>query len=217
MYKFFYSPIQTLVLVGLLFSIVMAQDAPTIKLLPPQLNSGKLLMQALSERQSIRKYSEKALPLQTLSSLLWAANGINRPESGKRTAPSAMNQQEIDVYVIMTDGIYLYDAKNHSLHLIVMGDLRNICGKQEFVVKAPVNLVFVADYGKMTRLDDETKKFFAATDAGYVSQNVYLFCASEGLACVVRGGLDRDGLAKAMQLRPEQKIVLAHTVGYPAE
>ncbi|MBP7886944.1 MAG: nitroreductase family protein, partial [Candidatus Marinimicrobia bacterium] len=107
--------------------------------------------------------------------------------------------------------------KEHALHLIAKGDLRNLCGRQEFVAQAPVNLIYVADYRKMARLDDEERKFFSATDAGHISQNVYLFCASEGLACVVRGMVDRDALAKAMQLSPEQHIVLTHTLGYPPD
>jgi len=205
--------------IGVIFMVnfTMAQDGSVIKLPAPQINSGKLLMQALKERQSIRSYSTKPLPLQTLSDLLWAADGINRPESGKRTAPTAMNQQELDIYVVLVDGVYLYEPKEHALRTIAKGDFRPLCGKQDFVATAPVNLILVADYVKMGKLDDEKKKHFAAIDAGYISQNVYLFCASAGLAGVARASVDQEALAKAIRLRPEQKFILAHTVGFPVE
>ncbi len=201
----------------LMFGLIMAQDDSVIKLPAPQLKGGKLLMQALKERQSIRSYSAKPLPLQTLSDLLWAADGINRPESGKRTAPTAMNQQELDIYVVLADGVYLYEPKEHALQSVVKGDFRKLCGKQDFVAGAPVNLILIADFKKMGNLDDEKKRYFAAIDAGYISQNVYLFCASAGLAGVARASVDQEALAKTIRLRPEQKFILAHTVGFPAE
>ena len=194
-----------------------SQDGEIINLPAPQTTGGKPLMQALKLRQTMRNFSEKPLPLQVLSNLLWAANGINRPEIGKRTAPTAMNSQEIDVYVALQGGLYFYDAKANLLKCVVAKDLRVATGGQPFVAKAPVNLIFVADLTKFTRGDEKSKEFYSATDTGYISQNVYLFCASEGLATVVRGGLDRDALGKAMRLKPEQKIQLAQTVGYPAE
>jgi SagB-type dehydrogenase family enzyme len=200
-----------------MFGLIMAQDDSVIKLPAPQLKGGKLLMQALKERQSIRSYSAKPLPLQTLSDLLWAADGINRPESGKRTAPTAMNQQELDIYVVLADGVYLYEPKEHALQSVVKGDFRKLCGKQDFVAGAPVNLILIADFKKMGNLDDEKKRYFAAIDAGYISQNVYLFCASAGLAGVARASVDQEALAKTIRLRPEQKFILAHTVGFPAE
>ncbi|MBP7886527.1 MAG: SagB/ThcOx family dehydrogenase, partial [Candidatus Marinimicrobia bacterium] len=137
--------------IAIMVNVGITQVTSVIKLQPPQLDRGKPLMQALNERQSNRQFSPKPLSLQTLSNLLWAADGINRPESGKRTAPSAMNQQEIDIYVVMKEGIYRYDPKEHALHLIAKGDLRNLCGRQEFVAQAPVNLIYVADYRKMAR------------------------------------------------------------------
>jgi len=152
--------------------------------------------------------------LRRMRILLWAANGINRPD-GKRTAPTARNRQEIDVYVAMEDGLYLYDAKANTLVGILAEDIREKTGMQPFVKDAPVNLVFVADYAKMGDGSAEQKDFYAAVDTGYVSQNVYLFCASEGLATVVRGMVDREPLAEVMKLRSEQKIILAQTVGYP--
>jgi SagB-type dehydrogenase family enzyme len=191
------------------------QNLKSTMLLPPQTEGGMPLMQALSQRKTSREFSTKELPKQVLSNLLWAAFGINRPDSGKRTAPSAMNQQEIDIYVATAQALYLYDAKLHALQPVLTEDIRAKTGGQPFVKDAPVNLVYVADYAKMTRGSDEDRAFYSAADTGFISQNVYLFCASEGLATVVRGYVDRPTLAEAMKLRPDQKIILAQTVGYP--
>ena len=194
-----------------------AGAAETIITLPrPDMNGGKPLMQTLKERHSEREFSAESLPLPVLANLLWAAAGINRPQSGKRTAPSAKGWAEIDVYVATTDGLYIYDGMAHALRLVVAKDLRALTGRQDFVGHAPVNLVYVADYGRM---DDESsvadKQFYAAADTGFIAQNVYLYCASQGLATVVRGSVDREVLGRAMQLKPSQHIQLAQTVGYP--
>jgi SagB-type dehydrogenase family enzyme len=194
---------------------VAADDPEPIALPKPQTDGGKPLMQALKNRRTSREFSPRALPDQILSNLLWAAAGINRPGSGKRTAPSAMNWQEVDVYVFKADGVYRYDGKAHALQPVLAKDLRALTGKQAFVKDAPVNLVYVADYSKMGRASRADKKMYSAADTGFISQNVYLFCASEGLATVVRGWVDRPALAKAMKLRPEQKVILAQTVGWP--
>ncbi|MBN2414131.1 SagB/ThcOx family dehydrogenase [candidate division KSB1 bacterium] len=192
-----------------------AQEPEPIQLLKPRMDGGKPLMHVLQERHSTREYSSEKLSLQTLSELLWAAFGINRPESGKRTAPSAMNRQEIDIYVVLADGLYLYDAKTHSLLPVLARDIRALTGTQEYVGEAPLNLVYVADFGKMGDDPEENKIFYSAANTGFISQNVYLYCASAGLGTVVRGLVDKQELAKAMNLRPEQKIVLAQTVGFP--
>jgi len=155
--------------------------------------------------------------MQVLSNLLWAAFGINRPDSGKRTAPSAVNWQEIDVYVAIAEGLYLYDAESHGLNLVLEGDIRAETGKQDFVKDAPVNLVYVADFSKMGMANEEDKVFYSAADTGFIGQNVYLFCASEGLATVVRGWIDKPALAKTMKLKPDQRVMLSQTVGYPKE
>jgi len=194
---------------------VFAEAQKTIRLPAPQMDGGMPLMKALKLRCTMREYSGEALPPQELSNLLWAACGINRPEKGLRTAPTARNMQEIDVYVALVDGLYLYDAKGNALNLVIAQDLREATGKQPFVKDAPVNLVFVADYAKMGDGSKEMKDFYSATDTGYISQNVYLYCASTGLGTVVRGHLDREVLAKAMNLRADQKVILAQTVGYP--
>jgi SagB-type dehydrogenase family enzyme len=185
-----------------------------IELPKPKMEGGKPLMEALKERKTSREFSSEKLPMQVLSNMLWAANGINRPD-GKRTAPTAMNKQEIDVYVAMADGLYLYDAKANTLVGVLAGDIREATGKQPFVKNAPVNLIFVADFAKMGDMPEDQKVFYSATDTGYISQNVYLFCASEGLATVVRGYVDKPALAATMKLRSDQKVILAQTVGYP--
>ncbi len=199
----------------LLTVTAFAQDAKTIRLPKPNMSGGKPLMQALKERKSTREFSSKELAPQVLSDLLWAANGINRPESGFRTAPSAHNAQEIDIYVALSDGLYLFDAKAHELRMIASGDLRGLTGKQPFVKEAALNLIYVATFSKLGDRSSEDANFYAATDAGFVSENVYLYCASVGLATVVRGWMDRPVLEKAMKLGPDQKVILAQTVGYP--
>jgi SagB-type dehydrogenase family enzyme len=172
-------------------------------------------MQSLQARKSSRDFSTKKLPVEVLSNLLWAACGINRPESGRLTAPSAVNWQEVNVYVAMADGLYLYNAKEHFLKPVIKQDIRELTGKQTFVKDAPVNLIYVADYSRMGGGNAEERNSYSAADTAFIAQNVYLYCASEGLATVVRGSIDRDALAKAMQLRDNQKIVLSQTVGYP--
>lgn len=195
-------------------TLLSAQELKPVKLLKPQTDIGKPLMQALAARQTTREFSEKPLPLQELSNLLWAAWGINRADSGKRTAPSAMNRQEMDVYAVTAEGVYLYDAKENVLTPVVAGDFRAQTGRQPFVATAPLNLVYVADTSKLTSVSEESMMYVAA-DAGFISQNVYLYCASQGLATVVRGSVDKAAAEKAMNLKPTQKVILAQTVGYP--
>jgi SagB-type dehydrogenase family enzyme len=195
--------------------VLTAQEQKSLQLPPPQTDIGKPLMQALQLRQSLRSFDSKPLPLQEISNVLWAANGINRPESGKRTAPSAMNWQEVDIYVVLKEGAYLYDAKSQSLDPIVAKDLREATGRQAFTKDAPLNLVYVSDQARMPKASDDDKIVWGAADVGFVAQNVYLYCASQGLAVVVRGMVDREALTHALKLRPEQKIILAQTVGYP--
>ena len=193
----------------------LAQELKPIQLPKPQMGGGRPLMQALKDRHTSREFSSEKLPAQVLSNLLWAAFGVNRPDSGKRTAPSARNWQEIDIYVATADGLYLYDAKANLLKPTLAEDIRGATGGQPFVKDAPVNLVYVADLAKTGDSPAEARDLFTAVDAGFISQNVYLYCASEGLATVVRGGIDRPALAKVMRLRPDQKIIVAQSVGYP--
>jgi len=195
--------------------LTSSQQFELTQLPKPQTDGGRALMQVLKDRKSSRAFSTEKLPLQVLSNMLWAAWGINRPESGKHTAPSARNRQEIDVYVALAEGLYLYDAKAHTLVPVLAKDIRAMTGGQPFVKDAPVNLIYVSDFSKMGTTPADQKDFYSATDTGFISQNVYLYCASEGLATVVRGYVDRGALAKAMKLRPNQKVILAQSVGYP--
>jgi SagB-type dehydrogenase family enzyme len=194
----------------------LAQDSAAIKLPPPETAGGMPLMQALKARHSTREFDSRALPPQLLSNLLWAANGVNRPDSGKRTAPSARDWREIDVYVATAEGAFRYDPPTHTLKRVVAGDIRSLTGVQDFVATAPVNLVYVADLDRMGDAGAEQKARFSAADAGFIAQNVYLFCASAGLATVVRGLFDQAVLAKTLGLGSQQRIILAQSVGYPA-
>ncbi|MFC1541596.1 nitroreductase family protein [Candidatus Latescibacterota bacterium] len=192
-----------------------AQELKTIQLPEPQKTGGMPLMEALMNRQSSREYSTRKLPPQELSNLLWAANGFNRPDRNLRTAPTASNRQEQSVYVILEEGAYVYDAAANTLDPVVTGDIRKSAGKQDFVFIAPVNLAYVADLTKMGGNNRDAKIVTASTDTGFISQNVYLYCASSGLATVVRGMFDRDTLHNALKLGPDQYITWTQTVGYP--
>jgi len=181
-------------------------------------------MDALALRSTSRSFASDALPIQTLSNLLWAADGINRPTSGLRTAPSAMNWQEIDIYVVTANGTYVYEAASNTLRPVASGDLRPLTGQQSFIKDAPVSLVYVADAGRMKKLPEEPgprkqvvdlKQVMTWADAASISENVYLFAASEGLAAGVRALIDRVALAKALQLTEDQTITLAQSVGFP--
>ena len=178
-------------------------------------------MQALSERQSVRTFKKDNLTLQELSDLLWAAWGINRPDQNKRTAPSARNVQEIDVYVALPTGLYLYNGSSHMLKQIHNKDIRNLCGTQDFVVTAPINLVYVADMGKLGKKEgDEIKDsdlLWSFANTGFIAQNVYLYCASANLGCVIRGMIPKEKLAPEMELRKNQVITLSQTIGIPVK
>jgi len=195
--------------------LMMGQELKPILLPKPQLDGGRPLMQVLKDRRSSREFGPEKVPIQVLSNLLWAAFGINGSDSGKRTAPSARHWQETDIYVAMPEGLYLYDAKGHQLNLLQKADIRAMTGTQPYVKEAPINLIYVVDYSKTGKASEEERQLFCPADVGFISQNVYLFCASEGLATVVRGLIDRPALAKVMQLGPDQKIILSQSIGYP--
>ena len=195
---------------------VLAQDTGAIKLPPPETVGGVPLMRALKARHSTREFDSRPLPPQVLANLLWAASGVNRPDTGARTAPSAHDWREIDVYVTTTDGAYRYDPPTHTLIKVAAGDIRHLTGVQDFVATAPLILVYVADLDRMSGAGAEDKAFYSAADAGFIAQNVYLYCASAGLAVVVRGLVDRDALGAALGLGKHQRIILAQSVGYPA-
>ncbi len=198
-----------------MLNVSFAQEFVDINLPEPQKTGGKPLMEALNNRQTIREFGPEELSLQQLSNLLWAANGINRTEEQKRTAPTAMNDQEIDVYVVIKSGVYLFDAVTHSLKAIKQGDFISEMGKQDFVATAPVVLVYVADYGRMAFvMDKKTKMFYSATDTGFISQNVYLFAASENMATVVLGWVNKEKVSKILGLRKDQHVVLSQPIGF---
>lgn len=203
----------TMLMIGITGSAA-AGVGEMIRLPPPHTDGGMPLMQALKARHSVREFSARPVPMQVLSDLLWAADGVNRPESGKRTSPSAKDMREIFVYVATADGTYLFDPNVHALRQVLERDIRVLTGIQDFVGQAPLNLVYVSDLSRMDT-SEENKRFYSATDTGFIAQNVYLFCASAGLATVVRGSVDREALAAALGLAPHQQIILAQTVGYP--
>jgi SagB-type dehydrogenase family enzyme len=215
---------KTLFVTAVLFCFVsasLAADLTPVKLPAPDMKGGKPLMQCLSDRKSDRSIGTKKLPVQILSNLLWAACGINRPHSGNRTAPSAHNWQEIDVYAAMEEGLYLYNPKTHTLEPVVKSDLRKHTARlsqplRSSVVGAPLQLIYVADYARMRPgLGDEERKFYCATDSAFIGQNVYLYCASEGLSSIIRTFFDATSLAREMKLKDTQKIMMVQAVGYP--
>jgi len=202
------------VLSCMLIGSFAAQAQEIIKLPPPKTEGGMPLMQALKERKSSREFGPQKLSLPVLSNLLWAAWGVNRPD-GHRTAPSARNSQEIDVYIAMSDGLSLYEPKEHQLRRILNEDIRAATGNNDYVKDAALNLVYVADLTRGNMKEPDIIEFYSGADTAFLAQNVYLFCASEGLSVVVRGSIDRPALAKKMKLRADQKITLSQSVGYP--
>ena len=194
--------------------------AQTIKLPEPQTELEFPLMKALEIRRSIRKWTNTPVSEQDLSNLLWAACGITKKAYGnvkcKRTAPSACNAQEIRVYLLLEKGVYLYQEENHELVEIISVDIREHTGTQKMMRSAPMGLVFVADLSRMTApflRSEEAKKFSAWVDTGFISQNVYLYCAASNLATVVLSLVDREKLHELMQLEEHEKIVLTQVVG----
>ena len=189
--------------------------ADTIELPPPRLWESATLVDALMARQSTREFSARPLDLATLSGLLWAAWGFNRPEARMRTAPSTHDAQEIDVYVVTAQGAYVYDARRSALDLVAPGDHRFETGLQEYAADAPVNLVYVADLSLLGDTSAPERPFYSALDTGFIAENVYLYCAATGLVCVVRSLVDRARLARVLALRPEQRVIAAHSIGHP--
>ena len=181
---------------------------------PPQKQGGLPLMEALAQRHSTREFRPEPVPLSLLSSLLWAGWGVNRPD-GHRTAPSAIDCREIDLYVALPTGAYLYDATNHVLHLAAASDVRRVTGFQDFVDDAPLDLVFVVDHTRMTLVPVQERERYAHVAAGAIAQNIALFAASAGLGTVVRAWLDREALSEALMLTHDQQVLLAQTVGFP--
>ena len=189
-------------------------SATSIRLPPPETHGGLPLMEALAKRHSSRDFANAPLPLPLLSNLLWAAYGVNRPQGG-RTAPSALNAQEIDVYVALPSGAYHYDAAAHQLNLVAANDLRRVTGYQDFVDEAPLDLVYVADHARMGMVPVAQRESYASAAAGAIAQNVYLYSACNDLAAVIRAWIDRAAIADALGLTHDQQVLLSQTVGYP--
>ena len=192
-----------------------AQEAQVVELPPPRAAGGKPLIEALKLRRSTREYADRSLPPQILSDLLWSAFGINRPATGDRTAPYWRHVMVIDVYAVMADGVWLYEPRRHALMQHSRADIRAQTGLQAFVATAPLNLVYVAHGERMQDVSAEDRRLYASVDAGFIGQNVYLFCASEGLATVFRGAVDQQKLARSLELPEQQFVTFAQTVGYP--
>ena len=193
----------------------VGDSPPSVALPAPETQGGMPLMAALSARHSSREFAPDPLPPQVLSSLLWAAWGVNRPGDGGRTAPSALNAQEVDLYVALPGGAYLYDARENLLRLVVSRDLRRVTGYQDFVDEAPLDLVLVADHSRMKMVPVAQRESYASACAGAIAQNVYLFAASAGLVAVIRAWIDRQAIADALGLEHDQQVLLSQTVGYP--
>jgi SagB-type dehydrogenase family enzyme len=215
----------TAALILLMIPCLSLAQEEVIKLPPPQKTGGKPLMDSLNARQSTRgDYGPPVkLTMQQLSNLLWAADGVNRPPN-HRTAPSAVDWQNIDIYVTTPDGLFLYDPQQHALKVISKEDVRATSGlegpaaggmKQDFAKTAPVSLVYVADMAKtkgMKWQGEDVGATWTFTGAGAIAQNVYLYCASEGLACILRAMIDQVQIAKVFKLRPDQKAILTSTI-----
>ena len=199
----------------ILASSLFAQETKTILLNPPDLKRGLPVMEALSLRASASEFTDTKLSLQDLSDLLWAANGVNRKEIGKRTAPSALNAQDIDVYVFAEEGVYLYDAPGHVLNPVANGDQRGlVAGRQAEFAKAAVILVLVSDISRFKSGDEASKLSWAAMDAGIVSQNIAVFCAGLGLNTRPRASMDHEKLKSLLQLKDTQHLILNNPVSY---
>ena len=204
-----------LLLLCLFISVATFAADKVIRLPKPNLNRNSEVMEAFANRHSTREYAAKALALTDLSDLLWAANGINRPEEGKRTAPSAMNKQDVDVYVVLPEATYLYDAKAHQLNLVAEGDHRGaVAGGQAFVKSAPVSLLLVSDLSRLGDAKNTHTQLMGAVDAGIVSQNISIFCSAAKLATVPRASMDTAKLKSVLKLTDTQLPLMNHPVGY---
>jgi len=191
----------------------VGDELKPISLPRPELRGGKSLMEAIQLRRTTREFGPEKLSAKELSGVLWAGFGINRPDEGRRTAPSAMNSQEVELYVALVEGLYVYDPKAHQLNPVMTGDFRGKTG-QTFSTNAAAVVIYVADLSRLTNAKPETRLFYAGIDTGAISQNVYLYCAAHDLATVVYD-LNREPLARAMELKPAQQIILAQALGHP--
>ncbi len=203
-----------LITVTLLSSSLFSQQE-VVELPAPEKEGGKPLMEALNERHSAREFANKKMPEQTLSNLLWAAYGINREEAGKHTTPTSRNVQDMQIYVTTQDGAFLYQPEKNALKKVVDEDTRAAMGEQEFTTNAAVNLIYVSDFSKYEGDDKTSKQITASAHCGFIGQNVYLFCASEGLNTVFRAWIDKDLIHDKLKLAENQHVIYTQTVGYP--
>lgn len=206
-------------ILSMAFAILVATacDAQTTQLPAPVATGGMPIMEAFAQRKSRREFNAAEIDPQTLSNLLWATAGINRTDDGKRTNPTAMNRQEISVYVFTAAGASLYEPSSHSLRMVAKGDFRQlVASRQDFVLLAPVSIVFVGDYEKFGMSDDKARQM-VAVDAGIACQNLNLFCAGAGLATVPRATMDTDGIRKVLGLTEMQEPIMNNPVGFMAE
>lgn len=193
-----------------------AAQSQAMELPPPRMEGGRPLMEVFKARHSSREFADRPLPPQLLSNLLWAAWGINRPETGLRTAPSSHGAMDVDLYLAMANGVWIYDPKAHRLLPHLQDDVRgDTTTGQDFVKTAALNLIYVSDAARMGKVSDADRTFNGIADSAVIGQNVYLFCASEGLATVLRASVPGERLAKRLNLMPTQAIYLAQSVGYP--
>ncbi len=194
---------------------ISAEELSPVKLPAPSINMNYSLEKAFRERRSNRSFSDKEISLQDLSNILWCANGINRPESGGRTYPSAMNKQDIEIYVFLENGAYYYDYKKNILQPVSAGDFRARLGSQAYVATAPLNLIYVSDISKLSfERDKDMKLLTAGIDAGHCSQNVYLYCSAAGIGSVVRTSVDRKVIGSILKLKGGSMAIMGHTIGY---
>jgi nitroreductase len=189
-------------------------SASTIALPQVDPHGGMPLMEALAARRSSREFAPDPLPLPLLAGVLWAAYGINRPDGG-RTAPTAINAQEIDVFAALPSGAYLYDAARNALTLVSATDVRRVTGYQDFVDEAPLDLVYVADHTRMRMVPAGQRESYSSAAAGAIGQNVYLYAAAHGLATVIRAWINREAIAEALGLTHDQQVLFSQTVGHP--
>jgi nitroreductase len=193
---------------------VQSQALKSVELPAPRREGGLPLLAALNLRHSTREYAERPIGPQTLSEILWAAFGVNRL-SGDRTAPYWRHVMVMDIYAATADGVWLYDPKNHALMPHLQRDIRAETGMQDFVGAAPLNLIYIAHGERMTDISTEERRLYASVDAGFIGQNVYLYCASEGLGTVFRGAVDTKKLGRTLNLPDGQFVTFAQTIGYP--
>ena len=205
------------VLSGRAQSATSSKEASTIQLPAIQKTGGMPLMEAIAKRHSSREFAPDSLSAELLGGVLWATAGYNRPEEKKRVAASTRNWQAVEVYAVLETGIYAYDAEGHALKLLAAGDHRKLADPQPFVATAPLNLVYIGDTEKMAVPDKGSQMLYLGADAGLMAQNAYLYSASEGLACVVRGMIEHDPLAKLLNLPKHKRVLLGQTIGHPAK